>query len=181
VGSVVLTLAACGPTSMALYAQAHLYPRWERRLSGVLLFLLFGTGIALSNATAVLGALCNRRSPFVRTPKFRIETPADTWCDKAYHLPLPWLSLGEICLAGYCVSGLLLAWQQGAALVNPYLFLYTAGFAAVALVGLWESVQQRVSKSRRPPGMAHRPTRPCCPRRTRDGADGRAWDEKADL
>jgi cellulose synthase/poly-beta-1,6-N-acetylglucosamine synthase-like glycosyltransferase len=157
VSSVVFTLAACGPASMSLYAQAHLYPDWKRRLYGFPLLLLFGTGIALSNTTAILGALCNRRSPFIRTPKFRIETPADTWIDKAYHLPLPWLSLGELCLAGYCATGLLLAWQQGEVLANPYLFLYTAGFAAVALVSLWEFMQRRVSRCRRSLSIKHRP------------------------
>ena len=36
---------------------------------------VFGIGIALSNTKAILEALCNVRSAFVRTPKFGIERP----------------------------------------------------------------------------------------------------------
>jgi hypothetical protein len=153
ISSAMFTLAALGPLSLSVYAQTQLYPDWKQRLYGVPLVLLFGTGIALSITVAVVEALCNRKSPFVRTPKFRIESRADTWMNKSYRLPFPWLSLAELCLAGYCAAGLLQAWQQGAVLINPYLFLYTAGFTAVALVSLWEAVQSRVSM----PGHAPEP------------------------
>jgi cellulose synthase/poly-beta-1,6-N-acetylglucosamine synthase-like glycosyltransferase len=139
--SVLFTLAAFGPLTMSLYTQAQLSPDWKRWLYGFPTLLICGTGMALNNTKAILEALCGRQSAFVRTPKFRIEKASDTWVDKRYRPPVPWLSVGELLLAGYCAYGLLLSWQQGRLLTNPYLFLYTAGFAAVALLSFWEVVR----------------------------------------
>jgi hypothetical protein len=96
IGSGLFTLATFGPLSMCLYTQAHLYPNWKQRLYGLPLLLMLGTGLALNNTRAILEALLGWHSPFVRTPKFHIETAADTWRDKRYRLAFPWTSL-EAC------------------------------------------------------------------------------------
>jgi hypothetical protein len=140
-GSGLFSLVTLGPLSMCLYTQVHLYPNWKQRLYGLPILLILGTGLALNNTRAILEALLGWRSPFVRTPKFHIETAADTWRSKRYRPAFPWASLGEVLLTGYCAYSLLLAWQHGALLVNPYLLIYTAGFASVALYSLWEAVQ----------------------------------------
>ena len=76
--------------------------------------MIFGTGTALRNTTAILEALCNIRGTFVRTPKFRIEDPSDTWVGKHDRAAFPWLSLGELGLAVYIGYGTYLAVHQGA-------------------------------------------------------------------
>ena len=143
IGSGLFTMLTLGPLSMCLYTQAHLYPNWKQRLYALPILLILGTGLALNNTRAILEALLGWRSPFVRTPKFHIETAADTWRTKRYRPAFPWASLGEVLLACYCAYSLLLAWQHGALLVNPYLLIYTAGFATVALYSLVEAVQGR--------------------------------------
>jgi hypothetical protein len=140
-GSGLFSLVTLGPLSMCLYTQIHLYPDWKQRLYSLPILLIVGTGLALNNTRAILEALLGWHSPFVRTPKFHIETATDTWRSKRYRPAFPWASLGEILLAAYCAYSLLLAWQHGALLVNPYLLLYTAGFASVALYSFWEAVQ----------------------------------------
>ena len=97
IGSGLFTLATFGPLSMCLYTQAHLYANWKQRLYSLLLLLVLGTGLALNNTRAILEALLGWHSPFVRTPKFHIETAADTWRDKRYRLAFPWTSLGRPC------------------------------------------------------------------------------------
>lgn len=143
--SVLTTLgmacATVGPASLYLYAQRQLYPDWRRRLRFFPYLLLFGTGIALSNTWAILEALCNVRGPFVRTPKFRIEHPSDTWVGKYERAAFPWLSLGELGLAVSSGYGTSLAVYHGAYLLIPFLLLYTLGFAAVAGVSLVEGFQ----------------------------------------
>ena len=111
------------------------------RLRSFPYLLIFGTGIALSNTKAILEALGNVRGTFVRTPKFRIEHPSDTWVGKRYRAAFPWLSLGELGLAVYSSYGMYLAVHQGAYLLLPFLLLYTLGFAAVAGLSLYEGFQ----------------------------------------
>src|SRR5262249_50777986 len=97
---------------------------------------------------AILEALCNVRGAFVRTPKFRIEHPSDTWVGKHYRAAFSWLSLGELGLAVYSGYGLYLAVHQGAYLLLPFPLLYTVGFAAVAGLSLYESFQRVVQRRR---------------------------------
>jgi cellulose synthase/poly-beta-1,6-N-acetylglucosamine synthase-like glycosyltransferase len=140
--TVGMVCATLGPSSMYLYAQAQLDPEWLRRLRYFPALLLFGTGMALSNTRAILEALCNVPSAFVRTPKFRIEHAADTWVGKRYASPVPWLSLCEALLAVYSGYGVSLAVHQGVLLLIPFLLLYTLGFAVVAGVSGWEAYQR---------------------------------------
>lgn len=134
------SVATFGPSSMYLYAQRHLYPDWKRRLRYFPALLIFGTGIALNNTKAILEALFNVSGTFVRTPKFGIEKRSDTWVEKRYRPPVPWLSLFEALLALYCIYGVSLFIQRGTHLVDPFLLLYSFGFASVALLSLWETL-----------------------------------------
>jgi cellulose synthase/poly-beta-1,6-N-acetylglucosamine synthase-like glycosyltransferase len=137
-GSLVSSLAAFGPLSVFLYAQVQLARHWHRRLHLLPVLLSLGVGISLNNTKAVLAGLYKAHGTFVRTPKFGIEHASDTWADKRYRPPFPWVSLGELGLAAYCAYSLWSIWQQQVALVNPYLILYTVGFATVAVLSLWE-------------------------------------------
>lgn len=146
--AALFSVATFGPSSMYLYAQRHLYPDWKRRLRYFPSLLIFGTGIALNNTKAILEALLNVDGAFVRTPKFRIEKRSDTWVDKRYHPPIPWLSFLEALLALYCVYGVVLFLQRGR-IVDPFLFLYTVGFASVASLSLWETLRGAMKRPKR--------------------------------
>jgi cellulose synthase/poly-beta-1,6-N-acetylglucosamine synthase-like glycosyltransferase len=135
------SVATFGPTGMYLYAQRDLYPDWTRRLWAFPALLVFGTGIALNNTKAILEALFNVRGAFIRTPKFRIEKRSDTWVGKRYRAPVPWLSLLEALLALYCVYGVTLFLRRGTYLIDPFLLLYSIGFATVAGMSVWESLR----------------------------------------
>jgi cellulose synthase/poly-beta-1,6-N-acetylglucosamine synthase-like glycosyltransferase len=137
------SVATFGPSSMYLYAQIQLYPDWTRRLWAFPALLVFGTGIALNNTKAILEALLNVRGAFIRTPKFRIEKRSDTWVGKRYRAPVPWLSLLEALLALYCVYGVSLFLQRSRYLIDPFLVLYSIGFATVAGMSAWESLRAR--------------------------------------
>lgn len=142
--AAVFSIATFGPSSMYLYAQRQLYPDWTRRLKYFPSLLLFGTGIALNNTKAIVEAFLNMDGAFVRTPKFRIEKRSDTWVGKRYRPPIPWLSLFEAFLAVYCLYGVSLFIQRGKHLIDPFLLLYSAGFATVAAMSLWETLQSSV-------------------------------------
>ncbi|MEE8151901.1 MAG: cellulose synthase family protein [candidate division NC10 bacterium] len=142
--AAVFSVATFGPSSMYLYAQKHLYPDWKRRLRYFPSLLVFGTGVALNNTKAILEAFFRIDGAFVRTPKFGIEKGSDTWVDKRYRPPIPWLSLLEALLALYCIYGVYLFIERGTHLVDPFLLLYAAGFATVASMSLWETLRSAV-------------------------------------
>jgi cellulose synthase/poly-beta-1,6-N-acetylglucosamine synthase-like glycosyltransferase len=141
--AALFSVATFGPSSMYLYAQCHLYPDWKQRLRYFPALLIFGTGIALNNTKAILEAIFNVDGAFIRTPKFRIEKRSDTWVGKRYRSPIPWLSLLEALLALYSVYGVSLFIRRGR-FVDPFLLLYTIGFASVALLSLWETLRSSV-------------------------------------
>jgi cellulose synthase/poly-beta-1,6-N-acetylglucosamine synthase-like glycosyltransferase len=141
-------MATFAPSSMYLYAHCHLYRDWKRSLWAFPFLLIFGTGIALNNTKAILEAVFNVQSGFVRTPKFRIEHASDTWVGRRYLGPFPWLSIGEALLALYCVYGIVYGIQHGTSLMNPFHLLFTVGFAWVATLSFVEVWQKRQPRRR---------------------------------
>lgn len=138
-GFAYLGLATFGPPFLYTTAQRAAYPNWRRLMLSFPVLALIGTGIAVSNTQAVAEALLNRKTPFQRTPKFRIEDRGDRWADKPYALgrdPLVW---GEIALASYAGLGIVAAWHSGQWYVIPYLLLYALGFGLVAALTLLHS------------------------------------------
>ena len=55
-----------------------------KSIAAVPLVMALGIGLCINNGRGALEALLRRRSEFVRTPKFRIEVPGDTWRRKRY-------------------------------------------------------------------------------------------------
>jgi hypothetical protein len=138
---------------MYLYAHCHLYGDWKRRLWAFPFLLIFGTGIALNNTKAILEAVFNVQSDFVRTPKFRIEHVSDTWVGRRYQIPFPWLSIGEALLALYCVCGMVYGIQHGTSLMNPFHLLFTVSFTWVATLSFVEAWQKWHPRRRRKQGL----------------------------
>ena len=138
--------ATFGPSSMYLYAHSQIYADWKRRVWAFPFLLIFGTGIALNNTKAIIEALFNVPSAFVRTPKYRIERSSDTWVGKRYTVFFPWISLGEMALACGYASGIWLAIREEAYLINPFFLLFMLGFATVACLSCWEACQEHITR-----------------------------------
>jgi cellulose synthase/poly-beta-1,6-N-acetylglucosamine synthase-like glycosyltransferase len=141
VAGVFFSVAAFGPLSFYPYAQIQIYHDWRRYFVYLPSLLIFQAGMALNNTKAILEALFNVQGAFVRTPKLKIAGHADTWVDKRYQAPFPWLSLFEALLALYYAYGIVLFVQRGMYFVDPFFILCTIGFASVSLLSLWEFLQ----------------------------------------
>ena len=124
----LLCLATFGPSSMYLYSQRVLYYDWKSRIKILPFLMCLGTGIAVNNTKAVLEAFLNRKSGFIRTPKYGIKKKKDNWTSKKYSIPLNAISLLEFFLGLYSLSGLILFLFFSKYLVSPFLFIYTSGF-----------------------------------------------------
>ena len=124
----LLCLATFGPSSMYLFSQRILYRDWKTRIKFLPFLMCLGTGIAVNNTKAVLEALFNVKSGFVRTPKYGIKKPQDAWRGKHYSIPLNAISILEFVLGLYSLSGLLMFLFFSKYLVSPFLLIYTTGF-----------------------------------------------------
>ena len=124
----MLCLATFGPSSMYMFSQRVLYPEWKQRIKYLPFLMCLGTGIAVNNTKAVLEALLNIESGFIRTPKYGIKKRGDRWREMKYSIPLSPVSLLEFFLGIYSLTGLLMFLFFSKYLVSPFLLIYTSGF-----------------------------------------------------
>ncbi len=124
----LLCLATFGPTAMYLFSQRILYPDWKSRIKYLPFLMCLGTGIAVNNTKAVLEALLNIESGFIRTPKYGIKKRGERWRHMKYSIPLTSVSVLEFFLGVYSLTGLIMFLFFSKFLVSPFLLIYTAGF-----------------------------------------------------
>ena len=124
----VLCLATFGPSSLYLFSQRILYRDWKSRIKYLPLLMCPGTGIAVNNTKAVLEALLDIKSGFIRTPKYGIQQKGENWKNKGYAIPLNAVSILELCLGLYSLTGLFMFLLFSKYLVSPFLLIYTSGF-----------------------------------------------------
>jgi cellulose synthase/poly-beta-1,6-N-acetylglucosamine synthase-like glycosyltransferase len=143
-----LFLVATAPVStFYVAAERELFPReWKRTFLFLPLLMAVGIGLALRNARAVAEALGGVDSPFVRTPKYRIEARRETWHTKVYRAAdrklLPWV---ELALGGYFVWATLYAFFNENYATVPFLCLFLWGYSYTGLLSLTQPYWQRLA------------------------------------
>lgn len=127
---------------LAFYGVAlwHLDPDWKRHLKYLPLAMAIGIGLSLNNARAALEAFLGVRSPFARTPKFRIESKRDQWRGKKYTFRHDAIPFVELALALYFVCVILYAARMQIYGTIPFLLLFLMGYA---LAGAFSLIQGR--------------------------------------
>ena len=94
-------------------------------------------GFAVNNSRAVFEGLLNRKSEFVRTPKFKVVDNKDSWIGKKYRSKKLGLSVYvELIMAIYCLIGVAssIYFLEIAAL--PFQILFFLGFSFVSLTSI---------------------------------------------
>jgi len=119
-----------------IVSQRELYPDWRWRLRDIPFILALGIGMCVNNAWAVTEALLDRRTPFVRTAKYRIEKITDKWRGKIYKSSNTRSLVVELLFALYmCATlGLLVFLENWGAL--PYLMLFVVGYLYISGLSL---------------------------------------------
>ena len=124
----LLCLATFGPSFLYLFSQRILYRDWKSRIKYLPFLMCLGTGIAVNNTKAILEALFDIKSGFIRTPKYGIQNKGESWKSKRYAIPLNSISILEFVLGLYSLIGLLMFLFFSKYLVSPFLLIYTSGF-----------------------------------------------------
>ncbi|MBS1657128.1 MAG: glycosyltransferase [Bacteroidetes bacterium] len=113
------------------------------------LFLSVSMGLALHNAIAVLEGFAGRKTSFIRTPKFNITSPQDTWRGNKYHVKgLSWITVMEATLAAYFTCGILLAIRLDDYGLLPFHVMLAVGYAIVFIYSINHT--SRFFRSRNP-------------------------------
>lgn len=145
----VFAAAFFGSFLLYLTAQKEAYPDWRRRLLYFPIFMAGSMGLSVNNTRAILQGLLNRRSEFLRTPKYRIESSRDHFFGKRYHRRAYFSGAWEALLMSYCFCSVVLAlhYEEYAALPFQMLFCFGYGFVAVLSLkhSLWPQVREALS------------------------------------
>ncbi len=142
---ILLVISTCGPSALYVYSQKAIGNKWEGRWHLIPFLVVVGCGVAVNNTRAVLEALLNIESGFVRTPKLDIINTGESFKDKQYKIPLNPVIFAELFMGCYCLFGVWLYSQNHRFLVGPFLIMYAVGFSYVALASLFHSCGHRGS------------------------------------
>ena len=143
----------CASVSVAVFyicAQRELYPRtWMKEILLLPPLIALGIGLSLNNAKAVLEAIFNHTTAFVRTPKYGIgNRPATRVSQQAWrasrYLPmrslLPVLELGfAVYFTYFCYRAVI----NGQYTTLPFLIFFQLGFCYVAFSSLSQWLPSR--------------------------------------
>ncbi len=120
-----------------LYSQKDIRTDWRKKIVLFPLFMAGSMGFAVNNSRAVIEGLLNRKSEFVRTPKFKVVSDRDTWMGKKYlSKKLGFSVYVEAIMAIYCLVGIAssIYFLEIAAL--PFQILFFVGFSFVAVTSI---------------------------------------------
>lgn len=120
-----------------LYSQKDIHTDWRKRIVLFPLFMAGSMGLAVNNSRAVFEGLMNRKSEFVRTPKFKQESDKDTFVGNKYLNRKLGLSVFvEAVLAVYCFLGVLSSIYFMELASIPFQVLFTLGFSFIAYTSI---------------------------------------------
>jgi cellulose synthase/poly-beta-1,6-N-acetylglucosamine synthase-like glycosyltransferase len=120
-----------------LYSQKDIRTDWRKKIVLFPLFMAGSMGFAVNNSRAVIEGLLNRKSEFVRTPKFKVVSERDTWMGKRYlSRKLGFSVYVEAIMAVYCLVGIAssIYFLEIAAL--PFQILFFIGFSFVSVTSI---------------------------------------------
>lgn len=134
----ILTFSTVSVIVYYLVTQRYLHPTtWKKSIKYIPFVMSMGIALTFSNARAVLEAVLGVKTPFVRTPKYKIEDTGDTtWVKKSYlprRLSLPWI---ESLFALYFLFTIWYAIDSGIFGTLPFLMIYLCGYAYAAVMSI---------------------------------------------
>jgi len=116
-----------------LYSQKDVYPDWQRRIIYFPVFMMGSMGLSVNNLKAVWEGLINKKSEFVRTPKYKIVTEKDTVHDKKYHAKkVSLIAYIEGLLSVYSFVGVGIAVYYAQIASIPFQLMFAFGFGTIS-------------------------------------------------
>lgn len=139
----VFVLAFIASFLFYLYSQKDVYEDWRKRILLFPVFMAGSMGFAINNTKAVFEGLINKKSEFVRTPKYLIVDKKDTWVDKKYthKKTLSFSVILELLLAIYSFAGVVISIATLQISALPFQLMFTFGFGLVAFLSIRQVIE----------------------------------------
>jgi cellulose synthase/poly-beta-1,6-N-acetylglucosamine synthase-like glycosyltransferase len=118
--------------------QREVHPDWKTRVKYLPAVMAVGIGLAVNNSRAVIEALLDKPSDFMRTPKYGIERQEDGWQHKKYHQTMAIQPLVEVALGLYFTFTVFYALQHDIYGTLPFLMLFQFGFLYTGLLSIFQ-------------------------------------------
>jgi cellulose synthase/poly-beta-1,6-N-acetylglucosamine synthase-like glycosyltransferase len=133
----VFVLAFISSFLFYLYSQKDIRTDWRKKIVLFPLFMAGSMGLSVNNSRAVFEGLMNRKSEFVRTPKFKQESENDSWAGNKYlNRKLDFSVIVETILAVYCFIGVLSSIYFLELTSIPFQLLFFLGFSFIAYTSI---------------------------------------------
>ncbi|QDG54889.1 glycosyltransferase [Persicimonas caeni] len=105
-----------------------------------------GIGVSVNNAKAVVEAMVGHQTPFVRTPKYAIQSVGESWSSKLYIRKSTILPLVEFALGAWFTYGIffVVVSENHSFFSVPFLILFQFGFFYVATLSAFQGLRGAV-------------------------------------
>ncbi|MFW5960648.1 MAG: glycosyltransferase family 2 protein, partial [Chitinivibrionales bacterium] len=128
-----IILASSGPSFMYMVSQHFLGQKKRRLLLKIPVLMVIGTGLVINNTKAVLEAVMNKTSPFIRTPKKGAKKGF------VYSSIKDFMFLLELLVGVYCAFTAYLYLGYDNAFISPFLVLYMSGCLFMGMLSLFHT------------------------------------------
>ena len=124
--------------SFVFYAisQKMIYKDWIKRLLIFPIFMSGSMGFSINNSKAVMAALMNRKSPFIRTPKYHLTGKQGKINLKMYRPRFDNMVLLEIIMAIYSLVGVGVALYYLEIGIIPFMMMFSFGYSLIAYLSI---------------------------------------------
>jgi len=125
-------------------SQRELYPKsWMKTFYYLPFLMALGIGLTVTNSKAVMEALFGIKSPFVRTPKYRVAQKGQKSHAAKYRKRLkltPWI---ELLLGFYFLAAIVYTFMNHNYFTAPFLILFVVGYWYTGLMSLLQGRFER--------------------------------------
>ena len=127
-----------------LASERELFPRtWMKTFLYLPFLMALGIGLTVTNTKAVMEALFGYKSPFVRTPKYRVAKKGEKSQAAKYRKRLvlaPWI---ELLIGAYFFLAILYTFSNSNYFTAPFLILFVIGYWYTGLMSLLQGRFER--------------------------------------
>lgn len=137
----VFIMAFVPVTLFYVFAQKEAGKNWKKRSLLLPLLLSLGIGISANNSVGVWEGLVGRKSPFVRTPKYKVEKSGESWWKKKGYGQFELKRiLIELFMAVYTLQSVFFAIYFDVYLSVPFLMLFVVGFSYTSIMSIYHAI-----------------------------------------
>jgi len=120
----------------------YIYQDWRRRLMLFPVFMSASMGFSINNTRAVIEALLKIKTPFIRTPKYKLIGRNGSFGGKLYRAAMDKTVFFEIIMAVYSSIGLVIAFYYLELGIVPFMFMFLTGFGLIAFLSIRHYLQK---------------------------------------